>query len=151
MDDATLHVLRNFLRLVLGREESPFVDVERPPTVEVSGPLASGGGIVPAVGGTLIERPSLSLSVHDDITKTSQPTRDFRPKVDLKVDVVGNEVIVHDGKVVDCFGKEIEVKGGRFTVPEGDLPLFLVYRSGGIVWSANCLPTDIPLFSKVRK
>lgn len=147
MDDAVLHILRNLLLTVLRREEPPFVDTGNPPTVEVEGPLASGGGIIPAVGGTIVERPSLDISAFGSDIQPPK-LRDIEPKVDVDVEVVGDEIIVHKGKIVNRFGEEIEIEEQKLQIPTDPLFSYLVYRNGKIEWSINVLPSDIPLFTR---
>lgn len=149
MDDALLHMFRNLLRLVLQRVETPFVGVERPPTVEVEGPLAVGGGVVPAVGGTIVERPSLEFSSIAPPPGTP-PSKSFEPKINVEVKVEGDKVIVGEGVIYDHFGNEITVRPQIFDVPKGDIPFTLVCRKGKILWSVNVLPTDIPLYPPKR-
>lgn len=153
MDDALLHIFRNLLRVVLQRgEEGPFLKVETPPTMEVEGPLAGGGGIIPAVGGTIIERPTLTLS--SPLNQVQPPkVKPIETKVDVKVEVRGSEIVVHEGKVVDPLGREFSISKQTFSIPSTDSHFYLVVRNGKVVWTVTLLPTDVPLYfvpSKIK-
>jgi len=141
-----LHRLRNLIRALFTEKPNPFLQVEPPPTEQVDAPLVGGAGVVPAVGGTIIEQPSFTSSPSHYFSEEPKRTFSFEtPKVEMEIR--GSTVIVPSQTVRDILGREWTVEGGEFELVEG---LNLVIRGGQVVWTPNVLPTDIPLYPKPK-
>lgn len=153
--DDIIHSLRLFLRALLSRREEAFQQPQVPSSLDersVDSSLIGGGGIIPAVGGTIVETPSLVLHGNTEL-EIPRPTEPPTAKIleGLSVSVGENTIVVHKGKGVTPTGKEVILSEDvEIALPSEEMrnyfPFLVLTEEGKVQWTFNILPTDIPLY-----